>query len=114
MWLCPCSLDYTLEVMKNGQIVETREVSSSDSFTFGRTPGSDFVLEHPSASRLHAVLQYRGADGQAFLYDAGSAHGTFLNKTQIPSRTHVPLRRAQAVPMQLALGPSLRNCGLRA
>lgn len=78
--------------MKNGQIVETREVSNRGSFTFGRAPGSDFVLEHPSASRLHAVLQYRGADGQAFLYDAGSAHGTFLNKKQIAPKTHVPIR----------------------
>ena len=103
MRLCPPSrLDYTLEVMKNGQIVETRSVSGRDSFTFGRTPGSDFVLEHPSASRLHAVLQYRGTDGQAFLYDAASAHGTFLNKKQIPSKTHVPLRCTQAVPMQIA------------
>lgn len=93
--------------MKNGQIMETRDVSGRDSFTFGRTPGSDFVLEHPSASRLHAVLQYRGSDGKAFLYDAGSAHGTFLNKKQMPSRSHVPLRCAQAVPTQIALGPCL-------
>lgn len=84
-----------LEVMKNGQIMESREVASRDHFTFGRSPGSDFVLEHPSASRLHAVLQYRGEDGQAFLYDAGSAHGTFLNKKQIGSRTHIPMRQAQ-------------------
>ena len=96
----PCRLDYKLEVMKNGQIMETREVSSRDSFTFGRTPGSDFVLEHPSASRLHAVLQYRGADGQAFLYDAGSAHGTFLNKKQIAPKTHIPLRCHFACPVQ--------------
>ena len=93
-----CRLDYKLEVMKNGQIMETREVSGRGSFTFGRTPGSDFVLEHPSASRLHAVLQYRGADGQAFLYDAGSAHGTFLNKKQIAAKTHVPLRCATCSP----------------
>ncbi len=96
--LLPRRLDYKLEVMKNGQIMETREVSGRDSFTFGRTPGSDFVLEHPSASRLHAVLQYRGADGQAFLYDAGSAHGTFLNKKQIAAKTHVPLRCHFCIP----------------
>ncbi len=78
--------------MKNGQIMETKEVSDKDHFTFGRSPASDVVLEHPSSSRLHAVLQYRGADGQAFLYDAGSAHGTFLNKKQIGPKTPVPLR----------------------
>ena len=89
-------LNYTLEVMKNGQIMETKEVSDKDHFTFGRSPASDVVLEHPSSSRLHAVLQYRGADGQAFLYDAGSAHGTFLNKKQIGPKTPVPLRYTPA------------------
>ncbi|EIE23013.1 SMAD/FHA domain-containing protein, partial [Coccomyxa subellipsoidea C-169] len=61
-------------------------------FTFGRSPGCDFLLEHPSASRLHAVLQYRSSDGRAFLYDAGSAHGTFVNKKQLKPKAHMALR----------------------
>ena len=83
-----------LEVMKNGQIIDKRDVGSVGYVTFGRTPASDMVLEHPSASRLHAVLQFRSADGHAFLYDAGSAHGTFLNKNLITPRTHIPVRCA--------------------
>lgn len=52
------------------------------------------MLEHPSASRLHAVLQFKGAAGGAFLYDAGSAHGTFLNKRRLKPRVHAPIRHA--------------------
>ena len=85
-------LEYTLEVMKNGQIMENKAVHEKAHYTFGRSPGSDVVLEHPSSSRLHAVLVFRATDGQAFLYDAGSAHGSFLNKKQIAAKTHVPLR----------------------
>ena len=44
-----------------------------------------------SLSRLHAVIQYRG-DGDAFLYDCGSTHGTFLNKRRLKARVHAPLR----------------------
>ena len=91
-WLSCCRLEYTLEVMKNGQIMENKAVHEKAHYTFGRSPGSDVVLEHPSSSRLHAVLVFRATDGQAFLYDAGSAHGSFLNKKQIAAKTHVPLR----------------------
>ena len=78
--------------MKNGQIMENKAVHEKAHYTFGRSPSSDIVLEHPSSSRLHAVLVYRATDGQAFLYDAGSAHGSFLNKKQIAAKTHIPLR----------------------
>jgi len=50
-------VDYALEVMKGGQIVERRGVAGRAWHSFGRAPGCDFVLEHPSISRLHAVLQ---------------------------------------------------------
>ena len=45
--------------MKSGQIIEKRRVANKAFYTFGRSPGCDFILEHPSASRLHGVLQYR-------------------------------------------------------
>jgi pSer/pThr/pTyr-binding forkhead associated (FHA) protein len=102
-----------MEVMKNGQIIEKREVAEKAHYTFGRSPGCDFLLEHPSASRLHAVVQYRAADKRAFLYDAGSAHGTFLNKRQIKARTHEPLRCASSGAVGLKRAPfkrALSNC----
>uniref|UniRef100_A0A8C9E0D1 Solute carrier family 4 member 1 adaptor protein n=1 Tax=Phocoena sinus TaxID=42100 RepID=A0A8C9E0D1_PHOSS len=64
---------------------------------FGRLASCDVCLEHPSVSRYHAVLQHRvsGPEAQCdghgpgfYLYDLGSTHGTFLNKTRIPPRTY--------------------------
>ena len=53
---------------------------------------ADIVLEHPSSSRLHAVLQFKATTGEAFLYDAASAHGTFLNKKRLKPRVHTQIR----------------------
>lgn len=68
----------------------------------GRAPDCDLTLAHPSVSRHHAVLQHRpppNADGNEdgpepglYVYDLGSAHGTFLNKAQVPPRTYCRLR----------------------
>ena len=86
-----CSIAYTLETMKNGTVVEQSSISTKGHYTFGRTEANDFRLEHPSISRLHAVLQF-SAGGESFLYDAGSAHGTFLNKQRLKPEVHVPIR----------------------
>lgn len=53
---------------------------------------ADIVAEHPSASRLHAVIQFHADSGDAFLYDAASAHGTFLNRRRLKPGVHAPLR----------------------
>jgi pSer/pThr/pTyr-binding forkhead associated (FHA) protein len=50
------------------------------------------VLEHPTASRLHAILQYDGDSKKAFLFDPGSVHGTFLNKRRLKVGVHVPIK----------------------
>lgn len=89
--------------MKGGAILGKKELESKDHWTFGRHPRSDFVLEHPSASRLHAVLQFRGTDAQGFVYDAGSAHGSFLNKQRLPAREHTPIR------LDSKLSPSIEH-----
>ncbi|KAK9805589.1 hypothetical protein WJX72_006586 [[Myrmecia] bisecta] len=88
----PAGLPFSLEVMKNGAILETRDVSAKDHYTFGRSPANDFHVEHPSASRLHAVLQFKGDHGEAFVYDAGSTHGTFLNKKRLRAKAYAPFR----------------------
>lgn len=81
-----------MEVMKNGTLVETKDLGTQPYYTFGRSPTADVLLEHPSASRLHAVMQFDGTSKEAFLYDCGSTHGTFLNKNRLKARVHAPIR----------------------
>jgi hypothetical protein len=85
-------VEYGLEVIKSGTLVEERSITDKPFITFGRSPTADVLLEHPSASRLHAVLQFRGEDGKAFLYDCGSTHGTFINKQRLKPQAMAPLR----------------------
>ena len=65
-----CRIEYTIEVMKGGASLEKRSVHTKDHYTFGRNPECDFHLEHPSISRVHAVLQYKAEGEHAVL--AGS------------------------------------------
>lgn len=74
-------------------------------FVFGRLPACDVVLDHPSISRYHAILQYRSStkslsDNEQdplftsgfYLYDLGSTHGTLINKEKIRPKTYYRLR----------------------
>lgn len=88
---------FTLEVVKNGTIIKTININKSR-FTVGRAPDCDIILEHPSASRYHAVLLWKEgtiissetetsnpSDMTGFIYlvDLNSTHGTFCNKERI-------------------------------
>ena len=42
----------------------------------------DIVPEHPSLSRIHAVLQH-GKEGRLEILDFKSTHGTYLNGKEI-------------------------------
>ena len=59
----------------------------------GIDPEIDLAISpaDPGVSRLHAVL-IRAADGGWAVLDPGSANGTLLNGTEIPSHQPVPLR----------------------
>ncbi|KAF6106299.1 solute carrier family 4 member 1 adaptor protein [Phyllostomus discolor] len=96
-WAGPATAPYSLETLKGGTILGTRSLKGTSSCLFGRLSSCDVCLEHPSVSRYHAVLQHGasgpGGDGDGhgpgfYLYDLGSTHGTFLNKTRIPPRTY--------------------------
>ncbi|KAG5016775.1 hypothetical protein JHK85_022911 [Glycine max] len=76
----PCH-EFYLEVLKDGSIIGKFNVFEKGAYMFGRLDLCDFVLEHPTISRFHAVVQFKRS-GDAYLYDLGSTHGTFLNKNQ--------------------------------
>jgi hypothetical protein len=77
-----------------------------DYFTFGRMQGGvDFLLEHPTISRLHAVMQFRKSDGSLHLRDMQSTHGTTVNKQKVPPNEWVQLN----VCDQIQFGQSTRT-----
>ncbi|CAM9900058.1 unnamed protein product, partial [Phaeothamnion confervicola] len=84
----PLSLsEVRLQVLKGGVILGEVDITSEgrDHYLFGRQRGVvDILLEHDSVSRQHAVLQF-GKDGEIFVIDLGSTHGTFVNKLLFPS-----------------------------
>ncbi|GMH38668.1 hypothetical protein BSKO_06552 [Bryopsis sp. KO-2023] len=87
----PREVEYSLEVLKNGAMVSKHDISGKDHAILGRSPMADVLIEHPSASRCHAVIQFNGHSGEAFLFDAGSTHGTFLNKRKLKPNAYAPL-----------------------
>ena len=94
----------SLDVVKTGTIVDTVALPRAQSFcTFGRSEGADILLEHPSSSRLHAVLQFRGRE--VYLVDCGSTHGTFLNNAALEARKYYAVH----VGAQFRFGQSSRS-----
>ncbi|XP_042511076.1 kanadaptin [Macadamia integrifolia] len=85
----PCH-PFFLEVLKDGHIIDQFDVSKKGAYMFGRVDLCDFVLEHPTISRFHAVLQFK-KDGDTYLYDLGSTHGTFVNKKQVTKKVYTEL-----------------------
>ena len=78
--------EFSFEVIKDGVVLPERFIFSGrgrngDHFTLGRQEEVvDFVMSHPSISRVHAALHYRAKDGALMLLDLGSAQGSVVNK----------------------------------
>ncbi|KAM9466761.1 kanadaptin [Clarias gariepinus] len=105
-WAGVPDVPYTFELLKNGSILDTVALSQQSYFVVGRLPVCDISLEHPSISRYHAVVQYRGEPGDTgalgeelgfYVYDLGSTHGTFVNKNKIPPKTYLRLHVGHVV-----------------
>ena len=80
-----------LEILKEGSIIKTIKLKEKNYFVFGRQEDSvDIHCEHQSISRMHLILQFKDT-GDAYIYDLGSTHGTFINKRAIPSREFIKL-----------------------
>ncbi|PIO70560.1 FHA domain protein [Teladorsagia circumcincta] len=88
---------YKLEVVKNGTIVGYFDLDIRKHSTFvviGRLPNCDVILDHPSISRYHCILQY-GEDpmdrtGKGWhIYDMGSTHGSKANKKKVPAKQYM-------------------------
>ncbi|KAI8646477.1 SMAD/FHA domain-containing protein [Parasitella parasitica] len=96
---------YRLEVLKNGASIDTIQGLKKEFVTIGRLPICDMPMEHPSVSRYQAIIQF-DHDGNAYLYDLDSAHGTRVNKKAVPKRDYVKLNPGD----QIRFGESTRLC----
>jgi hypothetical protein len=107
---------FSLEVLKGGQVVDAIDLSallsekkkekSENAFVaFGRHPSCDVVIEHPSSSRLHCVLQFKEDAKEMFAFDPGSTHGTFVNKRKLKKGVYAPI----FVGDQIKFGESTRD-----
>lgn len=56
-------------------------IDAASNKTIGSWNGCDLVIEGPEVSPIHAQVQI-SADGFLTVIDAGSDHGTFLNRNQ--------------------------------
>ncbi|XP_041350933.1 kanadaptin-like isoform X2 [Gigantopelta aegis] len=94
---------YNFEVLKNGAIIDTINLTGTKPFyVFGRLPSCDFTLEHPSLSRYHAVLQYCQDHTDEhnkgwYLYDLDSTHGTWVNKIKVKPKVYHRVRVGHVV-----------------
>ncbi|WCJ25475.1 SMAD/FHA domain-containing protein [Euphorbia peplus] len=89
-WSSPPCHNFFVEVLKDGSIIDQLDVFEKGAYMFGRVDLCDFVLEHPTISRFHAVIQFK-RNGDAYLYDLSSTHGTSINKRQVEKQVYVEL-----------------------
>ena len=95
---------YSFEMVKNGTVIDTLDLSSKSFHVFGRLPSCDFPMEHPSLSRYHAVIQYCSEktemhDKGWYLYDLDSTHGTWINKVRVKPRVYNRVRVGYVVKL---------------
>uniref|UniRef100_A0A9J2Q705 FHA domain-containing protein n=2 Tax=Ascaris TaxID=6251 RepID=A0A9J2Q705_ASCLU len=73
-----------LDVIKGEQLIQKLMVDEKRAYYFGRNPKlCDFVVEHASCSRVHAVLIYHKFLQRFALVDLDSCHGTFVGKVRL-------------------------------
>eukprot|EP00741_Cyanophora_paradoxa_P023707 tig00021612_g22901.t1 len=99
-----------LEVLKNDQVVETIPLHKT-AYVIGRpAPGNHIHIpaEHASISRLHAAVVHH-KNGNVYVLDLGSTHGTFVADVRIEAHTPTLLDEGTT----LRLGASSRLYVLR-
>ncbi len=99
-WSAICTENYYFDVLKGGVMKDSIDLSTKDFYIFGRLEECDVTMEHPSVSRFHAVVVYRGKSNNEssekgngfYIMDLGSTHGTFLNKKPLDPKVYYRLR----------------------
>lgn len=99
-------------MFKDAKVVETIDLNERSCWLVGRDRAvADLVVEHPSCSKQHAVLQWRwrpgkgGAGGpggpggkvKLYLMDLESANGTLLGGERVEGARFVEIREGDLV-----------------
>ncbi|KAF3276097.1 hypothetical protein TWF970_006383 [Orbilia oligospora] len=107
--LPPSSITYRLYVFKSSEILETITLSTRTAWLFGRDRlVADVPIDHPSASKQHAVIQFRFVtkvneygerEGgvKPYVIDLGSANGTTVNGETVPEKRYFELKEKDII-----------------
>lgn len=83
------AMSWYFSVLDGGTEVDTVRLRGDKShIVVGRAPNCDYVLKHPSASRVHCIVQH--GLGTLFLYDL-SVHNTYVNGKAIEKKYFTPI-----------------------
>ncbi|KAJ8770310.1 hypothetical protein K2173_013264 [Erythroxylum novogranatense] len=88
---------YYLEVLKDGEVLDRINLDRRRQIFGRQSMTCDFVLDHQSVSRQHAVV-IPHKNGSIYVIDLGSAHGTFVANERLSKDS----------PVELEVGQSLR------
>ncbi|KAL8893890.1 MAG: hypothetical protein Q9192_004820 [Flavoplaca navasiana] len=107
--LPPPSQPYLLYIFKSSDLLSKLTLNERSCWLFGREKiVADVPVEHPSASKQHAVLQFRhvvrkdefgekrGGVG-LYMLDLDSANGSFLNGERVEGRRYVEVRHGDVL-----------------
>ncbi|CAF0847861.1 unnamed protein product [Brachionus calyciflorus] len=99
-----------LDVMKEGKMIQKLMIDEKKCYFFGRNKDTcDFVVDHASCSRCHAVLVWHKDLNRSFLVDLNSTHGTFIGSLRLE-----PNKPQQVfVDSELRFGASTRSYIIR-
>lgn len=87
---------YWLDVVKDGDVVDKINLEKRRNI-FGRQAiMCDFVLDHPSVSRQHAVV-VQHKNSSVYVIDLGSVHGTFVANERLSKDSPVELEVGQSL-----------------
>ncbi|KAK6345156.1 hypothetical protein TWF718_007084 [Orbilia javanica] len=107
--LPPPSPLHRLYVFKSSEILETITLSTRTAWLFGRDRlVADVPIDHPSASKQHAVIQFRfinkvneygEREGKVkpYIIDLGSANGTTVNGDTVPEKRYFELKEKDVI-----------------
>lgn len=92
--------------------IQTMHISKQSAYLFGRDSRvADIVVEHPSLSKQHCVLQYRALPDKKqggkiqckpYLMDLGSTNGTFINGQRLEEARYYEMLKKDVVTLGMS------------